>query len=80
MEKKLSELPESEVTVTMTICKKCSNPFAFAVTHMMSKDTKKEIAKDVSEGHNIKTVPLLEYRELIKNGDYWCDCYSKTKK
>lgn len=62
-------IPESEVKVAISYCKKCNGGFRFAVEHQMDKkDFYKEVEKyDLL----VKTVSLNEYQTTDNE---WCSC------
>lgn len=73
MEKnKKLDLPEKEVKIKISTCKKCNGIIRTAVEHMMSMKSKRDFSKEAFE-HDlaISTISLIEYRATkIK----WCDC------
>ena len=68
------DLPESEVKVKISTCPKCEGMVRCAVEHKMDKESEKDFYKEVSKYKlNVKTIPLLEYRNTQIP---WCDCKS----
>ena len=71
---RIEELPEEQVKVKISTCPKCEGMVRCAVEHKMDKDSEKEFYKEVSKYKlNVKTIPLLEYRQ---NSPDWCECDS----
>lgn len=71
-DKRKTELPEEEVKIKISTCKKCNGLIRTAVEHMMSQKSKRDFSKEAFE-HDlaISTISLIEYRATkIK----WCDC------
>lgn len=57
-------IEEKDVKVVAACCPECGNPTLVAVKHSMDKSDYREFAKLMADGFDIKTFPLLEYREL----------------
>ena len=74
------DIAEEDVKVRMAMCQQCNNAVLVAIVHSIDKETNRDFAKLVSEGCDIKTISLLEYRE--QNIQLYCDsdCSFKTKK
>lgn len=72
VDKRNTELPDEEVKLKISTCKKCSGIVRTAVEHMMSQKSKRDFSKEAFQ-HDlaISTISLIEYRaKKIK----WCDC------
>lgn len=67
-----SELPEEQVKIKLSTCKKCNGIVRTAVEHMMSQKSKRDFSKEAFEYDlAISTISLIEYRaKKIK----WCEC------
>ncbi|WP_288373997.1 hypothetical protein [uncultured Chryseobacterium sp.] len=57
------EIPDTEVEIRITACKKCKGWITCSVWHMMDEEDRQEFYKEASEHElDIKTIPLLEWR------------------
>ncbi len=56
------DMEDKDVKVRMALCPKCSGLVLVSVEHLMSKESKKEMANLVKEGCDVKTIGLLEYK------------------
>jgi hypothetical protein len=72
VDNKKIEIPEEDVKIKISTCKKCNGIIRTAVEHMMSMKSKREFSKEAFEYDlAISTISLIEYRaSKIK----WCDC------
>ena len=72
VDNKKIEIPEEDVKIKISTCKKCNGIIRTAVEHMMSMKSKREFSKEAFEYDlAISTISLIEYRATkIK----WCDC------
>lgn len=72
VDKRKTELPEEEVKIKISTCKKCNGIIRTAVEHMMSQKSKRDFSKEAFEYDlTISTISLIEYRT---NKIKWCDC------
>lgn len=73
MEDKInSDLPEGEVNIKISTCKKCNGIIRIAVEHMMSQKSKRDFSKEAFQHDlSISTISLIEYRAMKVK---WCDC------
>lgn len=70
--KKNSELPEEEVKIKISNCKKCNGVVRTAVEHMMSQKSKRDFSKEAFQYDlAISTISLIEYRATKLK---WCEC------
>lgn len=59
----MNQIEEKDVKVKMACCPECGNPSVVAIEHSMSKESKKDFMKTVSDYNlDIKTISLEEYR------------------
>ena len=66
------KLPEKEVLVKLSTCKKCTKTVRVAVLHMMDARSMKEFEEEVEKYNlQVSNIPLLEYKDIIPE---FCDC------
>ena len=68
----MERLPDELVNVKISTCPKCNGYFRIAVEHLIDKNSEKEFYNEIKKYKlNIKTMPLLEYRNETNK---WCEC------
>jgi len=73
--RKIVDLPDEEVDLKMSVCRKCNCMVCVAVKHMMTTKGKNSFLKDVFDYDlSVITVSLLEFRANVNNLKF-CECY-----
>lgn len=58
-----NQLPEEEVAVNLSICKKCNGVVRVTIDHLIPQNFKKEFAKEAYKYDlEVKNISLLEYQ------------------
>lgn len=66
------DIPESEVEIKITTCKKCNGWITCSVWHMMDEKDRRDFYKEASKYDlDIQTIPLLKWRT---DNLHMCDC------
>jgi formate dehydrogenase maturation protein FdhE len=70
--KTMNDLPDEQVIVKASVCKKCGSVITSAILHMMTAKTMGAFEREVAKYDlDVKMIPLLEYRKMELT---WCDC------
>lgn len=65
-------IPDDQVKIKLSVCKKCGNMVRAAVSHQMTRKMKIEFMNEVMDHDlSVETITLPEYRERNLN---FCKC------
>jgi len=68
----MNDLPDEQVLVKVSNCKKCTGIVRVAILHTMDAKSTGEFEREVKKHDlSVKTIPLLQYRE---EPPLWCRC------